>query len=98
MRTLYKKILGKIDYLNRAIYFFYWKSDGKQNSIENPDVYLNAFLNKYQDILDKRVKVALKNNHEEFAISKFKNIYKDSGGNKTNFEMISNNDMTLKDL
>lgn len=35
MRALLKKILGKIDYLKRAIHFFYWKSDSENNIIEN---------------------------------------------------------------
>ena len=51
MRTLYNKILGKIDYLKRAIYFFYCKSDGRQNSIEN-DKFIFFEINDASQLFD----------------------------------------------
>ena len=56
MRTLYNKILGKIDYLKRAIYFFYCKSDGRQNSIEN-----DKFI--FFEINDNNIQLLKKHNY-----------------------------------
>lgn len=51
MRTLYNKILGKIDYLKRGIYFFYWKNDGKQIDVKS-DTFVFLEIDDASKLID----------------------------------------------
>jgi GNAT superfamily N-acetyltransferase len=48
MKKLFKKILGKIDYLKRTINFFYWSIENKQNVIENSKFAFYSITNSSQ--------------------------------------------------